>query len=233
MRSYLTYQQLDALVRFADEDRELVDMEAVDALMALSYAVQRNLNRRLTGTLKRNKMLQERLESRREAEQERIEAGQIEESNRDSLLVARALLYQLQHLKTYRLTPYKVNAILYEMYASWLYSKKVRLFLEHPVATEWGPRLWHAFKKINVNERISDEEWNFFAANNPAVAAFVTNSARKYYEVTESTLTKMFMETKAFRNASASANGGKWNKEIADADIYEWKQRQAAQNKKK
>ena len=48
-------------------------------------------------------------------------------------------------------------------------------------------------------------------------------TAAKYYDYTESTLSRMFLASKAYKNADKEHNDGKWNKEIADADIYAWK----------
>lgn len=232
MRTYLTYEQLDALIRFAEDDKTTVDVAAIEALSDLNYHVQMSVTRHLNGAWKRNRMLQERMDKIKERTSEKIEAGVFEETNRDSYAVARALLYQLQQLRTYKLSKYKVNAILYEMYASWLYSKRVRLFQEHPVAAEWGPMLWHAVKKLNVSEVVSQKEWAAFASENPAVAAFCKNAAQKYYDIAESTLTDTFKATVAYKNASAEKNGGKWSAEITDKDIYAWKKHQDEQNRR-
>ena len=87
-----------------------------------------NTLRHLEGARKRNAMLTERLEKYKERKQEALEAGEFKETDIDSADVATALLYQLQQYPTYKLNKYKLNAILYEMYASWLYSHQERLF---------------------------------------------------------------------------------------------------------
>ena len=230
MRSYLTYEQLDSLIHFADDDKATVDAAAIEALCVLNYTVQKNIAKRFDGMQKRNRMLQERLEKYQQRDNERIEAGCFEDTDRDSLLVARALLYQLQQRRTYKLTKVKVNIILYEMYASWLYSKKVRLFKEHPVAAQWGPMLWHAVKALNVSETISHTEWKQFASQSPAVAALCKGAADKYYDINDSTLINDIKATKAYKKASAENNDGKWGKEILDADIFAWKRHQDLQS---
>lgn len=228
----LTQQQLESLIRFAADDKTVPDLAAIEALSDLHHRVQTNVIKHLTGAWKRNSMLQEQMTRIRERENEHAEQGVFEETDRDSFLVARALLYQLQQLKTYKLTKTKVNAILYEMYASWLYSKKARLFTEHPVAAEWGPMMWHAVKKLEPGDQVSPQEWLDFASRYPAVAAFCKNAAQKYYDIDCSTLYDGFKSTAAYKKASAENNGDKWGTEISDADIYAWKKRQDEKNRR-
>lgn len=223
MKASLSAAQLQTLIAFAEDERVSVDRASLDALSGLYFAVQRNLAKNYEGAMRRNASLTERLTAIRERNTERADNGEYEESLRDSAEFARALLYQLQQRNTWKLTEYKVIAILYEMYASWLYSKRQRLFAEHPVATQYGPRFWHALKKTKVAETITHEEWKAFAAKDPAVAAFTIRAAEKYYDIKESSLTSAFMASKAFKNALPEHNNGKWNKEIDDKDIYAWK----------
>lgn len=231
MRYSITYEQLQALLAFAEDDRQGVDPDAVEALNELNSAVQKNVLKHFRGTLKRNKMLSERMEKMREHREEKFVDGEFTETGLDSAQVAKALLYQLQQLRTYKLSKYKVMAILYEMYASWLYSKKQRLFVEQPSATQWGPRFWHAFNKLDMTQTVPYEEYKALAELNAGVAAFCRNAAGKYYDITESTLTKMFMKSKAFTNAAPPNNGNKWNGIIDDKDIYAWKKAQDNSNK--
>lgn len=225
----LTQQQLEELIRFASDDREPASIEAIEALNGLHAAVQRNTLRHLEGARKRNAMLTERLEKYKERKQEALEAGEFKETDIDSADVATALLYQLQQYPTYKLNKYKLNAILYEMYASWLYSHQERLFLEHPVATEFGPRFWRVYSRVDTNIRVPYSTWKIFAEKHPDLAAFIKNTAKKYFDYAESTLNRLFTSSKAYKNAHKDNNGGKWNKEITDADIYAWKKAQKAQ----
>lgn len=223
---FLTHEQLDQLNRFASNDREIPPMETLEAFNTLYAAVQRNTVRFLTGSRKRNAMLEERLEKVRERREQKILAGEFSETGLDSLDVATALLYQLQQLKTYKLNKYKLQAILYEMYASWLESKKERLFLEHPVATEFGPRFWRVFKRLETGIAVHYQAWKTFAEKSPAVAAFCKNAAAKYYDYAEGDLSRLFLASAPYKNADKDHNLGKWNKEISDADIYTWKAKQ-------
>lgn len=231
MAAYLTHEQLDALVAFAMDEKAAVDTEAINALNQLCYRVQSNMTKNFTGVMKRNKMLNERLEKYRTRESNRIEAGQFEETDLDSAVLAKAILFQLQQVRTYKLSKYKVNAILYAMYASWLYSKQARLVEEHPVATPYGPRFWHAIKKLDTGTKVSHDEWRAFAEQSPAIAAFCKTACGKYYDADEAAMTRKFVASKAFEKVSADKNGGKWNLEINDAEIYAWKKRQKALEK--
>ena len=219
----ITSAQLEELIRFASDDRQPASTEALTALNALYSAVQRNTLRHLEGARKRNAMLTEKLSKLTERKEEAFEAGEFEETGTDSVDVARALLYQLQQLSTYKLDKYKLNAILYEMYASWLHSHKQWLFLEHPVATPFGPRFWRVYNHVEPSVSVPYQTWKAFAEGNPPVAAFCKRAAEKYYDVTESSLTRMFMSSKAYKNATKEHNNGKWNKEIEDKDIFTWK----------
>lgn len=223
MNTILTAAQLDELLRFADDDRQPASNEALEALNNLHSAIQKNILRHLSGARKRNAMLEERLSKYNEKNREKIDAGEFRETGLDSVEVATGLLYHLQQLRTYKLNNYKLNAILYEMYASWLESKKERLFIEHPVATEFGPRFWRVFKRLSTSTTVPYSAWKALAEKNPGVAKFCENAAAKYYDYTESTLSRMFLASKAYKNADKEHNDGKWNKEIADADIYAWK----------
>ena len=224
----ITPEQLKALIAFAEDEKAPFDPDAVIALSYLNGSVQRNAAKRLAAVTRRNEVLTERIERYRSRENSRIETGQFGETGLDSAEVAQALLFQLQHLKTYKLSKGKVIAILYEMYASWLHSKKERLFEEHPVATEYGPQLWRVFKRLNIYDTVPYEDYRALAAKNPAVAAFTKSAAEKYYDYKESDLTGPALKSLPYRNASKEHNDGKWNKEIDDREIYAWK---ADQNK--
>lgn len=223
----LTTEQLDALIRFAEDDRQPVPEEALEIWNSINNAIQKNIIKHLTGARKRNAMLTERLEKFQTRQKDQYEQGEgFKETGLDSIDVATALLYQLQQLNTYKLNKYKLQAILYEMYASWLESKKERLFLEHPVATEFGPRFWRVFKRLETGTRVPYSAWQNFTSKNPGVAKFCENAAGKYYDYAEGTLSRIFLASKPYKNADKDHNYGKWNKEISDGEIYVWKSQQ-------
>lgn len=227
MRTILTHEQLDHLHRLIDGEKIVIDTEAIESLGQLSEAVTRCIARNYAAVRRRNDTLSERVERARAKTEQKLLAGEFSDTGYDSAEVALALLYQLQQLKTYRLTPYKVIAILYEMYASWLYSKGQRLFVEHPVAAPYGPRFWHAYKRLDTRVKVPYDAWKAVAEKDPGVAQFCKNAAKKYYDVNERSLNDMFTRTEAYKKALPEHNGGKWNKEIEDADIYAWKKQQS------
>ena len=100
---------------------------------------------------------------------------------------------------------------------------KERLCREHPVATEYGPMFWSVYKKINPSSRVPYEAWKELCEKNAGIAAYCRNAAQKYYDTKCSELEESFKKSKPYQKASKEYNFGKWNKEISDQDIYEWR----------
>lgn len=223
MRTRLTAEELERLILFAEDERQPVDTELVTKLNELHATVQRNALKHLTGAVKRNKMLNEQIEKYRARRHTQLMQNEFAETGLDSLEVAKALLYNLQQLKAYKLNNAKVVQILYEMYASWLGSKGERLFTEHPVATSYGPQFWRVWKRLSSDTTETYDSVKAVAEKNPGVAAFIKNAANKYYDYGENELNNLFKKTAPYKNASPERHGGKWNVEISDADIYAWK----------
>lgn len=226
MRYEITPEEFKQLLAFADDERNLVDQDLLVRFCAMHADIERHMLKAYAGARKRNTYLQERVDRMKEKREDRILAGEFAETGLDSFEVAQALLYQLQQVRTYKLTKGKLILILYEMYASWLASKQECLFLEKPVATEYGPQFWRVWKRINVSSQVPYADYKNLATKNPGVAAFCQNAAKKYYDYSDDTLKKQFMKSKPYKNASKENNGGKWNKEISDTDIYAWKKEQ-------
>jgi len=227
MKRKINLPELEQLKQFVLDPARPIDPDLVSSLADFNAAVVKAMLKRQEGLVRKMNSLERKNNRLTKREQEAIEAGLIKQTGLDSYEVAKALLYQLQHLKTYRLTRTKVVFILYEMYASWLVSKQERLFDEQPVATEWGPQFWRVYKRMNVMIPVSDEDWRDLASKNPGVAQFCRNAARKYYDYAEKKLQKTFKESLPYKNASKEKNDGKWNKEITDQDIISWKKSQS------
>lgn len=224
MYTSLTPEIVSELIRFANDDKAPISENALQALNSLYGAVQYNLVKSYSGAVKRNAMLTEKIENMR-ARNRSVLAPETSftDTGLDSVDVATGLLYQLQQLKTYRLGKNKINYILYEMYASWLASKGQRLFLEHPVANEWGPMFWRVYKKLDTRCVVPYDEWKRICALNPGVAAFCQNAAKKYYDYSDKTLSELFLKSEPYREARKEHNNGKWGKELSDTSIYKWK----------
>ena len=224
MSRFITAEDLEQLIRFAEDDRIDIEPALIEGLNALHGAVMRNTVRHLTGARKRNAMLQDRLNRYKEREMEKIAAGEFKETDLDSAIVANGILYQLQTKGGYQIGKQKVNLILFEMYSSWLHSNKKHLCEEYPVAQESGPRFWRAFSEVDPSKKVPYSEWQKLYEKSGAIADFCENAVEKYGRLSNEDLENKFKKTKAYKNASKENNGGKWNKRIADQDIYAWRE---------
>lgn len=216
----LTIAQLQSLAAFAEDDRAALDLEAYNQLTELCNRVSRNIAKRVTGLQKRNDMLSDRLERFKDKRDEKRALGEFEETGLDSVEVYRALLYCLQQ-HTMNINKTRIMYIMYKMYSSWLASKGERLFLEHPVAQEWGPTLWRVSKRINL-DKVGHDEWKALTEKNPGVAAFCRNAADKYFDYPLKDLKAFFIKSAPFKKATPEFNGGKWGTQIDDKEIYLW-----------
>lgn len=221
----LTPDDMTQIVAFLDEgDTTAAENGVLDRLFKLSMTASRKLVEVNASAAKKNFSLERRLDRYRKREEAAIAEGNFDETGLDSLDVALALLHCLQRVKTYNLTKNMLIYILYEMYASWLASKKQRLFAEHPVVTEWGPQLWRVYKHIaNVKAPVPYDCFSKLANQNPAVAAFCRNACNKYYDWKASDLKDIFLKSAPYKSGLPQHNNGKWGKEISDSDIYVWK----------
>lgn len=224
MRVILNAEQLENLIRFAEDDRLAPDLEAVEALNILHEAVQRGVVKHLSGAMKRNASLTDRLERYKERQKQKIINGEFKDTEIESTLVAKALLYQLQRRRTYQFTQKKFVGILYLMYASWLFHHKERLFREQPVAREFGPQFYKVWTKVNIDKPATWADFKALQDTDPGRAVFCENAAEKYYDDKESEILGPVMRSQAYRNAGKENNGGKWNKVIEDTDIYLWRE---------
>lgn len=221
----ISQEDLARIIAFVEDGNdEALSTGAISKFYALSAALGRRLSEYGQSAAKKNFLLERKLERYQRKEKAEIAEGVFSETGLDSVDVALALLYSLQQLKTYQLTKSMLICILYSMYASWLGSKKERLFAEHPVATEWGPQFWRVYKRIvSVKSRVPDECYTNLARQNPAVAAFARNAARKYYDWKESDLRNLLLKSDPYKISTKEHNSGKWGKEIPDSAIYVWK----------
>lgn len=221
----LTPEDIEAIRAFLEDgDTAVLKTEAIDRLYATASAMGRKLADLNEATQKKCFTLERRLDRYKAKEATQAQEGVFEETGLDSLDVATALLYCIQQHDGFIISKTKLIHILYEMYASWLASKRQRLFVEHPVAAEWGPQLWRVYKKIeNVRTPVLYQTYASLAQQNPAVAAFCRNAAAKYYDWREKDLRDYLMKGAPYKNATPEKNNGKWGKEISDADIFAWK----------
>ena len=224
MKRYITPEELEQLVQFAEDDRIEIDPTLIEALNTLHSAVMRNTVRHLTGARKRNALLKDRLDRYAEREKTRIDEEGFTETDMPSEMVAMGILYHLQTKSSYKITSTKLNFILYELYSSWLLTKKKRLCEEHPVWTPYGPRFWSVWTKVNPTVPVPYEKYRELTQASPAIAAACEDIAEKYFDKSANILEDRFKKSKAYKNASSEKNDGKWNKVITDQDIYAWRE---------
>lgn len=171
--------------------------------------------------------LRSRIAAHDEKERARVLEGDFGETGLDSVDVAKVLLYHLQQLTTWQLGKDKMMLILFEMYASWLHSKRERLFVEGFVAQEKGPWLWRVAKRIErADIPVHYEQVRALAERNPGVAAFCQRAAQKYYDYGEKQIRDYVLKCPAYRKAAPKEEGAKWNATLDDREIFFWKEEQ-------
>lgn len=219
----LTTDDLKKIVDYVEKgDESVLETDALSTFISLNAALVKRMSTSIAGKNRNIAMLERRFERIQKRSDAEIAIGNFPEAQRDSADVAHMLIYHLQ-MHDAILTKNKVIHILYLMYASWLYNKKERLFLEHPCATEWGPQFWRVYGRIDVKFRMSNEQYAQLAKADPAAAAFCKNAAQKYHDYPETDLKFHLKKSKPYLNALPETNYGKWNKEISDTDIFNWK----------
>ncbi len=226
MRTTITHEQLDALIRYAEDERSFPGVEAIEALNLLHETVQRSSLRLLGGQIRKNAVLSERLDKYKEREQRRVDTGEFPGTGLTSVEVARALLYQLQKNAAQRISVGKIILLLYKMYATWLYSARERLFGEYPTANSFGAQfndVYAHFKNKDLYERVPYAEWRALCDKNYSVAGVIESYAAKSAAIPYKDIQDSILKSTPWLNASRENNGGKWGKIISDQDIYNWK----------
>lgn len=228
MRTTITHEQLDALIRYAEDERSFPGVEAIEALNLLHETVQRSSLRLLGGQIRKNAILSERLDKYKEREQRRVDTGEFPGTGLTSVEVARALLYQLQKNAAQRISVGKIILLLYKMYATWLYSARERLFGEYPTANSFGAQfndVYAHFKNKDLYERVPYAEWRALCDKNYSVAGVIESYAAKYAAIPYKDIQDSILKSTPWLNASRENNDGKWGKIISDQDIYNWKKK--------
>lgn len=221
----LTPDEINKIIDFVNDESGKTPMPTYDTIgnfQALYFSLQRKLAKEYESMQKKCFRMERRLERIDAHEEKKTNEGVFQESGLDSLEVADVLLYHLQQLKTYKFTKSKFMSILFHMYASWLGSKKERMFLEHPVATEWGPQFWRVYKRLNLGLDVPFESVKALQEKRADIAVYIRNAANKYYDCKEKELSDVHIKCRPYLNAQPHTNGGKWNKEISDSDIFLW-----------
>lgn len=222
----ISNEDIKSILDYVNDDTKQVPMPSYDTVgnfQALYFSLQRRLAKDYEEMQKRCFKAERRLERIDKHQDRQTAEGIFAESGLDSLEVADVLLYYLQQLKTYKFTKGKFMSILFHMYASWLGSKKERLFAEQPVATEWGPQFWRVYKRLDLQRSIPYDVVVALQEKRSDIAVYVRNAANKYYDIREKELSDIHLKCTPYKNALPHTNEGKWNKQISDSDIFLWK----------
>lgn len=204
-------------------DAQMPSDDAVKKLLNMSDALRRRLWDELKGEQRRNASLSRRLERLGKAEQRHWEGGEFESLGYDSVEVAYAVAYAFRE-RNMRFTMGQLQLVMYMIYASWLFHHKQRICVEHPVRQESGPWFWKVSKKAAVFS--NPERWwmTNLQGKNPGLVEVIRRIVAKWGDEREDNLRRDLLKTEPVRNADRTNNGGKWNKEITDGDIFVWKQ---------
>lgn len=221
----ITHQELDLLLNIVrDDNPDFFNAELMNRFFAMNETIHKKLVLSNIRSIKKAQALEKKLESFKAAAEREIPQEGFSESGMTSTEVGTMLLFHLQKLQTYKLSRTKLVLILYEMYASWLYSKEQRLVDETPLATDYGPTFRKVMKTFeNVYARVPFKTYSELSDKNPAIARFCENAARKYYDWSTEDIKKKLTQNKAYTNADAKHNKGNWYNKISDHDIFEWR----------
>lgn len=231
----LSNEQKDGILAYLNgEEGAVLDPDAAQALLGMAAGLGKALvqrNRTLSGE---NASMKRRMRRAAERKEERVnalvEAGEFEGTGFNSTMVGKAALYQLQCENIF---PNRLlfQNLMYGCYCSFLYEKRLRLFIETPqvVLSEhekrFVPVFWSMSKAIgDTRVPIDGTWWKELAAKSPAIAAFVRNNVLKHARENESGFYDFILRSAPVRETGklATANGKK-AMVVNDKDIYIWK----------
>lgn len=223
----LTEQQIRDLNDFLEgTSTSVISDGTLKYFFAVSSQLRNQLLKTAVTSVGQKERAEAKLEQLKAKQVKKYEQGSFTELGFDSLELAACLTYYLQQMKAWKLSKAKVEYILFEAYASWLESKGERLCVEAPVATSLGPWFWRVSHRLNLDVKRTYDDVRKIQEQNPGVAKFLENVARKYYDYSESQLKNYFCKQQFYREALPEMNGGKWNKTLSDASIWQWKRAQ-------
>lgn len=229
----LSAKELESIIAFVrDDDMGVLATGAIERLYNLCSATGRKLAETSKRSIAKANTLEHRLENYRAKSRMALEQGEYSCTDLDSIEIALAVLYQLQQLKTYRLTRTKFNGILYLMYASWLYANGQRLCIEHPRVNEWGPTFWRASNHLsNLTLRVEYKDWENITQKNPAVANFIKTQTQRYYDMKEKDIIDVIKKSAPYKSGVPKRADDKWTKDFDDREIFAWKESQKSPRK--
>ena len=254
MQTEFTEADRLAILRLVNEgDDSVLGTESMIRFCGLYHSAVKRMESRLTAVKRENASLKGRLSRFEKKENELFAAGEFDGKGLDSVLVARALLFCLQHFCSLEprfqyISMQKLQILLYDVYAYYLANKKMRLTVEGPVAygymesstgkvIEEGPRFWRVKNALEnmlkAKTPASKDDYETLKSLDPDAAGICYGVARKHYSDTDANLFRWIRGSEPYRLASRENNGGKWGAAYPDAAIYAWKSEQININEHK
>lgn len=221
MATLVTPEDLNLIISFIEGTNSSVPMDAITRIQLLSLEATKALGSAYSKRgMEINRMQRHltRIEKKEEAAIATEEA--FVDLGLDSLDIANDIIAELHELKCFNLSKDFVQNILFEVYASWLHSKKERISIEHPVATPYGPRFWRAYSKMDFKS--GDAAQMAMKNANPGLYVMIRNAARKYCDYNPADLSRLYKKCDPY-TCACPKDGEKWNIEITDNSIYNWK----------
>ena len=235
MQQYMiTPDELDSLVRFVNgEDRSAVENGTLEKWFRVTADLDRAMVKDAQAMARRAAQISDRLGriEARNAEKLNalIAAGSFDCMGFDNVDIENAVIHF--HKKKYPgswLSRTKVMHITYMCYATVLKRYSRTLTIEKPVAAgdskgnALGPCFWRRVGEVNPAGNPGRDVVDRIASVEPGVMKIIENVTAKYGSYSEDLLKRTLVQSAPVMAASKEHNGGKWNKEIDDRQIYLW-----------
>lgn len=229
----ISNEDLDIIQRWMDGERDGDAgniTEPAKRLFRLSDALRNALLADRQALHQQNTRLSRRAARLTERQENAALAGEFHDEGLDSADILRVILLKAGQ-NSMRITIERAVHILYLIYASRLVSEHTRITIEHPVANVRGPQFWRAFHAVRgkFEYAAAKEASERIAKEDPGLLVHIDNAVKKYgtYPCSENDTIERFLKgSEPYKKAHKDLNGGKWNKEISDADIYAWRKEQ-------
>lgn len=218
----LTEQEMERIVQYINGDApDVISTDIPARLLKIAADLQKRLIKDTSFLLDRNKTLQQQIRRLKDKHEEAFAAGDFRDHEaefHDTDLAMLAIHHLLAQEVRYAMPT--VMHMVYLAYAAGL-TKGVRLCVEPPVVTKQGPWFWRIRNRMEnlLYQQPDKEQIDSIRAADPGLYVLMKNVVAKYRDVDT---IKMLCNTEPVRRNGPSANGGKWNKIIPDAQIWNW-----------
>lgn len=218
----LNQKEMDRLIAYLnDEDPDVIHTDIPKRYLHVAYDLQKKMLSDLSSVWKGNTSLKKQIDRLKGSKTEAYAGGNFAEHeggfhDTDIALIA------IRHFRgmNARYSLEKVIHVVYLAYAVFL-QQGVRLTIEHPQAWEKGPWFWRVSSRMKdgLYAEPDPDAVRDINRRDPAVSAIVKNICAKYRDVDTR---DMLVRSKPFKENDKEHNGGKWNREIPDSEIWAW-----------